>query len=152
MNSIAVIADIHGNIWALESILEDIYRRGITSIINLGDHHVYGPIAPAATLERLMREPMINISGNEDCCLFLPSEQSGSFSSYAFTCSHLNAEQLAWLEALPPTAIVGDILCCHGTPTSHTTYMLETIMEHGVLLTPSLTSICTTFSLPASFT
>ncbi len=133
MTAIAVIADIHGNVWALDVVLADIKQRGITTIINLGDH-VYGPIAPAATIERLMREPMISISGNEDRCLFLPPEQAGSFSSYAFTRSQLNAEQLAWLQALPPTAVVGDIFCCHGTPTSDTTYMLETVTEHSVSL------------------
>ena len=134
MISIAVVADIHGNIWALEAVLADIKRRGISTIINLGDH-VYSPMAPAATLERIIREPMINISGNEDTCLFLPPEEAAQFSSYHFVRSQLTAEQLAWLAALPATTIVGDIFCCHGTPDSNTTYMLETVTEHGVSLT-----------------
>jgi predicted phosphodiesterase len=134
MTSIAVIADIHGNIWALEAVLADIKRRGITTTINLGDH-VYGPIAPAATIQRIMREPTMNISGNEDTCLFLLEDQAGGFSSYHFTRSQLNAEQLAWLEGLPPTTIVGDIFCCHGTPDSDSTYMLETVTASGVSLT-----------------
>ena len=134
MTTIAVIADIHGNVWALDAVLADIKQRGITTIINLGDH-VYSPMAPAATIERIMREPMINISGNEDRCLFLPPEEATQFSSYQFVRSQLNAEQLAWLEALPSTAIVGDIFCCHGTPDSDTTYLLENVSEHGVSLT-----------------
>ncbi|MBI1279905.1 MAG: YfcE family phosphodiesterase [Anaerolineaceae bacterium] len=134
MTTIAVIADIHGNLWALEAVLDDIKSRGITTIINLGDH-VYGPIAPAATIERVMSTPMINISGNEDRCLLLPPEQAGEFSSYHLTRSQLNPEQLTWLESLPKTAIVGDIFCCHGTPDSDSTYMLETVTEHGVSLT-----------------
>ena len=134
VTTIAVIADIHGNVWALEAVLADIQRRGITTIINLGDH-VYGPMAPAATIERILREPMMNISGNEDRCLFLPVDEAVNFSSYHFVRSQLNAEQLAWLEALPQTTIVGDIFCCHGTPDSDTTYMLETVTEHGVSLT-----------------
>ncbi|MBA3872347.1 MAG: metallophosphoesterase family protein [Anaerolineae bacterium] len=133
MTTIAVIADIHGNVWALDAVLADIKHSGITTIINLGDH-VYGPMAPAATLERIMREPMINISGNEDRCLFLPEDEATNFSSYHFVRSQLTADQLAWLEALPPTTIVGDIFCCHGTPDSDTTYMLETVTEHGVSL------------------
>lgn len=136
MTSIAVIADIHGNIWALEAVLEDIKRRGITSIINLGDH-VYSPMAPAATIERIMSEPMINISGNEDRCLFLPPEEANQYSCNEFVRSQLNTEQLAWLKALPPTAIVGDIFCCHGTPNSDSTYMLETVTEQGVFPTPT---------------
>ncbi len=140
LTTIAVIADIHGNIWALEAVLADIKQRGITTIINLGDH-VYGPIAPAATIERIMREPMINISGNEDRCLFLPKNEAQQFSSYHFVRSQLNGRQMAWLEALPQTVIVDDIFCCHGTPDSNSTYLLETVTEHGVSLTPDET-IC----------
>ena len=133
LSPIVVIADIHGNIWALEAVLEDIKRRSITTVVNLGDH-VCSPMAPAATIERIMREPMINISGNEDRCLFLPPEQAAQFSSYHFVRSQLTTEQLAWLEALPSTTIVGDIFCCHGTPDSDSTYLLETVTEHGVFL------------------
>ncbi len=42
-DSIAVISDIHGNRWALEAVLEDINRRGIKRIANLGDC-LYGPL------------------------------------------------------------------------------------------------------------
>jgi predicted phosphodiesterase len=34
---IAVIADIHGNMPALEAVLADIQRRGVDRTINLGD-------------------------------------------------------------------------------------------------------------------
>ena len=44
---VAVISDIHGNIYALEAVLDDIRARGIVTIWNLGDH-VHGPIEPAA--------------------------------------------------------------------------------------------------------
>ncbi len=37
MDKIAVISDIHGNIQALESVLNDIKLRGIERIICLGD-------------------------------------------------------------------------------------------------------------------
>ncbi len=36
-NSIAILSDIHGNRWALEAILEDLGKRNIKRIINLGD-------------------------------------------------------------------------------------------------------------------
>ena len=37
MDSIAVISDIHGNLTAFQTVLSDIRKRGITSIICLGD-------------------------------------------------------------------------------------------------------------------
>jgi hypothetical protein len=36
MDRYAVMSDIHGNIWALEAVLEDIERRGLKHIVNPG--------------------------------------------------------------------------------------------------------------------
>jgi predicted phosphodiesterase len=47
MDRFAVIADVHGNRWALEAVLDDIARRGIRDIVNAGDH-LSGPLDPAA--------------------------------------------------------------------------------------------------------
>ena len=49
---IAVIADIHGNLPALEAVLADIARRGADRILNLGDC-VSGPLWPRETMELL---------------------------------------------------------------------------------------------------
>jgi predicted phosphodiesterase len=49
----AVIADVHGNRWALEAVLQDIDRRGIHQIVNLGDH-LTGLLDPAGTGNLLM--------------------------------------------------------------------------------------------------
>ena len=51
--SLVVIADIHGNRWALEAVLQDIDRRGIQQIVNLGDH-LTGPLDPAGTADLLI--------------------------------------------------------------------------------------------------
>ena len=40
----AAIADVHGNLLALEAVLKDIADLGITEIVNLGDH-LSGPLA-----------------------------------------------------------------------------------------------------------
>src|SRR5262245_21474129 len=65
----AVIADVHANTWALEAALEDIRRRGIARIVNLGDC-VYGSLDPAGTAERLMDTRIISIAGNQDRDVF----------------------------------------------------------------------------------
>jgi predicted phosphodiesterase len=41
--NIAVISDIHGNIFALKAVLEDIKNRNVDTIICLGDLVGYGP-------------------------------------------------------------------------------------------------------------
>src|SRR5690348_4802680 len=72
--ALAVIADIHGNRWALEAILQDIDRRGIQQIVNLGDHLI-GPLDPAGTADLLLTRKMVSVCGNDDRDLFLPQEQ-----------------------------------------------------------------------------
>ena len=51
---LAVIADVHGNLIALETVLADIARRGSDLIVNLGDC-VTSPLWPRETYE--LRSP-----------------------------------------------------------------------------------------------
>jgi putative phosphoesterase len=132
-DQIAVIADIHGNTWALDAVLQDIQRRDIATIVNLGDC-VYGSLDPRGTLERLIGAKIITIAGNQDREVFDESEQVRSSRDHQFVTGELSAEQLAWLEQLPPTQIVGDVFLCHGTPASDMIYLLEHVTEHGVFL------------------
>jgi predicted phosphodiesterase len=133
---IAVIADVHGNTWALDAVLADIQRRGIAQIVNLGDC-AYGSLDPAGTIERLMDGSIISIAGNQDRQIFDESEQVRSSRDHHFVTGQLSAAQLAWLEQLPPTQVVGDIFLCHGTPASDMMYLLEHVTEHGVVLRDS---------------
>src|SRR5215212_3419085 len=97
---IAVIADIHGNTWALDAVLADIARREISQIVNLGDC-VYGSLDPAGTLERLMGTNIITIAGNQDREVFEESEQVRSSRDHQFVTGQMSSEQLAWLRQLP---------------------------------------------------
>jgi len=130
---IAVIADIHGNTWALDVVLADIKRREIGQIVNLGDC-VYGSLDPAGTLERLIDTGIVSIAGNQDRQVFDQSEQVRSSRDHHFVTGQLSAEQLAWLEQLPATQVVGDVFLCHGTPASDLIYLLEHVTEQGVFL------------------
>ena len=62
---VAVLSDIHGNRWALAAVLDDIGRRGITRLLNLGDS-LYGPLDPAGTAALLLGLDCLSIRGNED--------------------------------------------------------------------------------------
>lgn len=42
---IALVSDIHGNLPALEAVIEDTRRRAVTRIVNLGDS-LSGPLLP----------------------------------------------------------------------------------------------------------
>lgn len=126
---LAVFADIHANIWALEAVLADAKQRGVTVFLNLGDV-LYGPLRPRETYERLMQERFAaTVQGNQDrqICEATASEWSAN-PTLAYVVSDLGREPVKWLEELAPTARLGDgIFLCHGTPASDTTYLLEDV-------------------------
>jgi len=53
---IAAISDVHGNIFALDAVLEDILDQRVDLVVNLGDH-LSGGVAPAETADRLLDTP-----------------------------------------------------------------------------------------------
>lgn len=129
MQKIAILSDIHGNIAALEKVAADIETRQVDRVFNLGDH-ISGPLYPKETLEFLMKQDWIQISGNHDKQLIhQPPQQHGDSDRYAF--GFLSNSDLDWLRALPASKVVEDqFLLFHGTPSSDTTYLLETV-ENG---------------------
>lgn len=130
---IAVMSDIHGNIRALDAVLEDVRGRGIEDIVNLGDS-VYGPLDPAGTADLLMDSGIKSISGNQDRILFDRSEEVLRSTDHRFVLGRLNRAHLEWLDHLPSTRVLGGVLFCHGTPASDDAYLLERITDRGVVL------------------
>ena len=129
--SLAVIADIHGNRWALEAVLQDIDRRGIQQIVNLGDH-LTGPLDPAGTANLLIERGVLSICGNDDRVLFSPAEELSS--SQRYTQERLTPAHLNWLRTLPATTVVADeLFVCHGD-LFDAPYLLEQVEASGVCL------------------
>jgi putative phosphoesterase len=129
MQKIAVLSDIHGNIAALEKVVEDLRTRQVERVFNLGDH-ASGPLWPKETVRFLMEQDWLQIKGNHERQLTTqnPADHSPS-DAYAFR--QLNEVELDWLRNLPAGLKIGDeFLLVHGSPSSDTTYLLETI-EHG---------------------
>jgi putative phosphoesterase len=127
---IAAISDIHGNLWALDAVLEDIGRRDVDLTVNLGDM-LSSPLKPRETAERLMPMKLPTIPGNHERQVLEddPAEMSVE-DRYAH--QHITEEQRDWIRSLPPTLrIADDILLVHGTPTSDVSYFLETVTKEG---------------------
>ena len=107
---IAVIADIHGNLPALEAVFVDIERRDIDQIINLGDC-VSGPLWPREVCDLLMAAEQLTIRGNHDRWVSgSDSTRMGASDRYAY--SQLNLDHRSWLGALPAAG------ASQGRPTS----------------------------------
>jgi predicted phosphodiesterase len=137
---IAIIADIHGNLPALEAVLADIKRRDVDCSINLGDC-VSGPLWPRQVCDLLMARGDLTIRGNHDRWVSRSEPaRMGASDRYAF--SQLDQHHLSWLEALPTSADADHgILACHGTPTSDNHYLLEEALQ-GRLVRADLATIC----------
>lgn len=129
--SLAVIADVHGNRWALEAVLQDIDRKGAQRIVNLGDH-LTGPLDPAGTADLLIERGMLSICGNDDRVLFSPADELSATQRY--TREQLSPAALSWLHALPDTTVLeDDVFLCHGD-LFDAPYLLEHIEVSGVTL------------------
>jgi predicted phosphodiesterase len=125
---IAVIADIHGNMPALEAVLADIRRRDIDRAVNLGDC-VSGPLWPREVCDLLMVRDDLTIRGNHDRWVSgADPTRMGASDRYAY--SQLNQDHRSWLAARPTSANADhDILACHGTPTDDNRYLIEEALE-----------------------
>lgn len=129
---IAAIADVHGNCFAAEAVLRVLDAERADVLVNLGDH-LSGGVAPAETADLLMRVgiPTIDVRGNhERQVLETPPEDMGESDRLAH--DQLEDHHRRWLAEMPLTAeIRPDVLAFHGTPTSDTEYLLDTITPDG---------------------
>ncbi|WP_395745257.1 metallophosphoesterase family protein [Prosthecobacter sp.] len=105
MNSdIAVISDVHGNLQALEAVMEDIRAQGVSECICLGDTVGYGG-NPAECIERVREFCSWTLLGNHDEYT-LSGKGLGEVGpevrhAIQWTRGQLNDAHLAWLSSLP---------------------------------------------------
>jgi putative phosphoesterase len=125
---IAVLSDIHSNIYALNAVLEHALQSGVERFINLGDI-LYGPIAPRETYERLQEFECVTIRGNQDRQIYEANpDEIASNKNLQFILKDLPSEALQWMKALPfKLKYNEDILLCHGSPKSDVHYLLEDV-------------------------
>jgi len=108
--SFAVIADIHGNLPALDAVLADLERVRPDRIVVAGDFVNRGPQS-RAVMERIAPYEFPAISGNHDTWLAMLSRGEGKPPEWdtswctpvRLAMEETGAEWLRWLEALPAT-------------------------------------------------
>lgn len=117
---VALLADIHANVTALDRALAYVDALASCELWVLGDIVGYGP-NPSACIRRLRdRNASVVIKGNHDHAAALGRAGRG-FSPLArqlidWTTAQLSADERAWLMALPPKHESGDWLAVHGAP------------------------------------
>jgi len=128
----AAIADVHGNVLALQAVIADIRAQGIEEIVNLGDM-ASGPLDARRTMDALMALDAVHVLGNHDRYLIdRPPDKMGSWDRPAH--AQLEARHLDWIRAVPPTRVYRDrVFLCHATPANDELYWLETVLPDGAL-------------------
>jgi len=140
----ALIADVHGNLPALDAVLADAGGRALDATYHLGDLVGYAPW-PDEVVARLAEAGIHGVAGNYDstvatdaahcgCRAESPEQEALAHESYTWTLAHVTAETKARLRALPfrldlrpggghhsgPT-----LRMIHGAPTLNTLYWDE---------------------------
>jgi len=111
---IATLYDVHGNIRALEAVLQEIPDD---ATIVIGGDVAVGP-HPSETLERLreLGDRAIWLRGNADRELTPGEPGLAPAEAIEPVRAKLTDEQIAFLYGLPPTVQIDRVLFCHATP------------------------------------
>ena len=138
---LAVIADIHGNVLALEAVLKDVATRRVDMTIDLGDC-VSGPLWPRETFELLDKLKLPTVRGNHDRALGAPRSLTPAPDSWeTFAQAELPTVAFQALANLPAVLRpLPGVLAFHASPDDDNTYFLEDIVD-GELRLASNTAI-----------
>ncbi|MGY1779807.1 metallophosphoesterase family protein [Geodermatophilus sp. SYSU D01036] len=118
MTRTGVLSDVHANLPALQAVLAELERRGVQQLLVAGDLVGYGA-RPNECVEVLAEAGARCILGNHDL-LVLDRLPPTRFPAYARQSAEvhrtlLSTDVRAYLEALPTTLRVGDVLVAHGS-------------------------------------
>lgn len=137
---VALIADLHGNLTALEAVIADLADANVDEVVCLGDVAATGP-QPRETVARLRALGCPVVMGNTDAAALRPmrpvrlspaDEESRRFAEIDEWCAaQLTPDDLAYLRTFRPTLTVplgsdAVLLCFHGSPHSNTEAIVTT--------------------------
>jgi diadenosine tetraphosphatase ApaH/serine/threonine PP2A family protein phosphatase len=130
---IAILADIHANLAALEAVFRDIDTHGgADELWCLGDIVGYGP-DPTECIALLKKYNPVCVAGNHDRGAAGKLDLSHFNPAAALACQWtqrtLNPVDIRYLEELPVTLKRGDFTLVHGSPTEP---LLEYIMSISI--------------------
>ena len=128
---VALLGDIHGNLPALEAVLQHARQQRVEAIWNIGDFVGYGPF-PEEVVQLIRQEGALSITGNYDLkVLRFPekekkwreSKRPEKFLAFQWAYEHLSQSSLEYLRSLPEEIRLEvdgkHILLTHGSPASN---------------------------------
>jgi putative phosphoesterase len=136
----AVLGDVHGNIYALRSVIEDIKNKNVDFTLSTGDLVGYMPF-PNEVVELIRSTGILSVQGNHDkyisSCKHLSNYEIAKMSqqeilsnaSAAYTNMVLTEENRTYLRSMPSEVRIQvdglKVLIVHGSPRRIDEYMYE---------------------------
>lgn len=115
---LGVIADVHGNLPALETVMQRLSQEGVDQYLCAGDLVGYGPW-PNECIELTAASGVVCVAGNHDLMAIgrLPLERCGRLaeSTLRWTTEVLEAKAREYLARLPLETIMGEVVVAHGS-------------------------------------
>jgi putative phosphoesterase len=133
---IAILNDVHGNIYALEKVIADLQTQSIDSVAFLGDSSFFG-LYPQECFDQIQAlNPIINIKGNtdanvEDLDQFHPTNDLEQIllEMCVYMDRKMNSKSKDFLSQLKISEKENfgdtDISFCHGSPYSYKDQLTE---------------------------
>lgn len=126
MTRLAIIADIHGNMPALEAVLDDLAARPVAEVLVAGDLVGRGPQG-SAVVRRIRELSFPCIGGNHEDYLLtfrrgeIPADwrTTEEWAAARWMALELDDEDVAYLTDLPFSLTRRDLRLVHGTPQSN---------------------------------
>ena len=124
---LALIADVHANLEALEAVLQAIARENVDHIIHLGDLVGYNA-NPRECIDLICQHNVLCVAGNHDRAILDPTLAQDfnilAYQAVIWSCQQLTDKHKDFLRQLPVTRIIQDrFLACHGNPVSPDAYI-----------------------------
>ena len=156
---IGVISDIHGNLPALEAVLEDCEQRGLSTIVCLGDSVGYGA-NPNECCDLVRTRCTACVMGNHDSalCGVTPLQFFNAYARAAIdgSLAMVDDPNKQWLRDLPLTHAIEDALFVHATPKDPGAWNYihnpDEAAMHFAVMAPSRTAFIGHSHIPAHFT
>ena len=123
---VGVIADVHGNLPALEAALGELEREGVDRLVCAGDLVGYGPF-PNECVARVRESGAATVAGNHDLMAIdrLDDAHAGALAreTIAWTREVLDADARDYLESLPGALTEEQLVTAHGSLSDPTVYV-----------------------------
>jgi len=113
---VALISDIHGNLEALEAVIEDARNNSCTHFAVLGDIVGYGPNPNECVRAIMGLDPSVSIMGNHDlCCTGVGMDMNRiAFEAVEWTKMRLEEDVVEYLKGLPMTKSKSGCIFVHS--------------------------------------